>query len=210
MRTAAMVMALLAVIGTEVGQAKQTEKQTVVVYVENGLAPMSVVRQAQGMAGKLFAGIGVTIDWRRGVPEDNSSPQERALAVRMASETPRNYLPAAVAASQPYEGVHITVFYDRVASRFQHHRSPLQAQALTSRLLAHVLVHEVSHMLQGISRHSPSGVMKAVWTPEDYRQMERRMLPFAPEDVHLIHGGAQARDGAKLVTANTSPKVAAP
>jgi hypothetical protein len=171
---------------------------------------MSVVRQAQVLAGKTFSGIGVTIDWRRGVPEGSAPPQERILSVRIADEAPENSSPAAMAASQPYEGVHITVFYDRVASRFQHHRSPLQAQALTSRLLAHVLVHEVSHMLQGISRHSQSGVMKAVWTPEDYRQMERRMLHFAAEDVHLIHGGAQARDGAKLVTANTSPKVGAP
>ncbi len=206
--TAVMVVALLAVTGTEVAQAEQTEEQTIVVYVESGLVPMNVLRQAQLTAGKMLAGIDVTIDWRRGVTKGSSPRQERTLAVRMASETPQNYCPGAMAVSQPYEGVHITVFYDRV-DRFNQLGSTLLAQTLTSRLLAHVLVHEVSHLLQGISRHSRNGVMKESWTPEDYKEMERRTLRFAPEDVHLIHLGLLVRSGGTVITEDTNAEMAA-
>jgi hypothetical protein len=81
-------------------------------------------------------------------------------------------------------GVHIRVFYDRVWS---------QARSLRTQLLAHVLVHEITHVLQGIDRHSDSGVMKAVWTGEDYSQMRVEPLPFAPEDVELVHVGLARR-----------------
>jgi hypothetical protein len=53
-------------------------------------------------------------------------------------------------------------------------------------LLAHVLVHEITHILQGVARHSETGIMKAHWTPVDYRQMLVHPLPFAPEDVQLL------------------------
>jgi hypothetical protein len=56
-------------------------------------------------------------------------------------------------------------------------------------LLAHVMVHEIAHILQGVYRHSDNGVMKAVWTGQDYSQMRVGALPFAPEDVELIHLG---------------------
>lgn len=210
MRTgAAMLVAMLAVIGAGIGRAEKKGEQRIVVYMENGMAPMSAVRQAQSMAGRMFAGISIAIDWRRGVPEGSALPQERTLAVRIADKALENCSPSAMAASQPYEGVHIIVFYDRVTSRFSHIRSPLQSQVLTARLLAHVLVHEITHMLQGVSRHSDDGIMKAVWTPKDYRQMERRMLPFAPEDVERIHTGLSWPTSGAPVTANTNPEKAA-
>ena len=56
-------------------------------------------------------------------------------------------------------------------------------------VLAHVLVHEITHVLQRIDRHSDSGVMKAHWTLRDYAQMEKDPLPFAAEDIQLIKMG---------------------
>jgi hypothetical protein len=85
----------------------------------------------------------------------------------------------------PKERVHITVFWDRV----QHAKSFVS----TSVLLAHVLVHEITHILQGIGRHSDSGVMKARWTGEDYEAMVRKPLPFTSDDIELIRRGAAAR-----------------
>jgi len=42
-----------------------------------------------------------------------------------------------------------------------------------------------SYVLQGVSRHSEEGVMKARWQQSDYQQM-RTGLPFDPTDVELI------------------------
>ena len=51
------------------------------------------------------------------------------------------------------------IFYDRVR-KIKPNKIPA--------VLAHVMVHEVTHILQGICRHSASGVMKAQWDEEDF------------------------------------------
>ena len=38
-------------------------------------------------------------------------------------------------------------------------------------LLAHVLVHEITHVLEGVDRHTGQGVMKARWTEDDLALM---------------------------------------
>ena len=119
--------------------------------------------------------------------------------VSLTENTPANFLPNALALAKVYEGVHITVFWDRVErlSRF----------APPTFVLAHVLVHEITHILQGIDRHSESGVMKSRWTPEDYRAMASKPLPFTPLDVKLIHLGlAPPTDMRTMAPANSAPK----
>jgi len=99
----------------------------------------------------------------------------------MAAHAPADYPPDAWASAEVYEGVHITVFWDRIE-----HPARVAPVAV---LLAHVLVHEITHILQGIDRHSDSGVMKANWTRKDYAEMASQPLPFTPEDIFLIHKG---------------------
>ena len=60
-------------------------------------------------------------------------------------------------------------------------------------VLAHVMAHEITHVLEGIGRHSQTGVMRAHWRGGDYREMRSKPLPFAPEDVCLIHEGLASR-----------------
>jgi hypothetical protein len=89
-----------------------------------------------------------------------------------------------------YEGVHIEVFKDRVATG---------KTGIDPVLLAHVMVHEITHILEGVARHSRSGVMKAQWTQEDYVRMHYSPIGFAAEDIELIQLGMlrrQARNAA--------------
>ena len=74
------------------------------------------------------------------------------------------------------------MFYDRIKYK------PAPAE-----LLAHVMVHEITHILQGISRHSDSGIMKANWSGEEFQRMRFKALPFTEEDVVLIRRGLEAR-----------------
>jgi hypothetical protein len=60
-------------------------------------------------------------------------------------------------------------------------------------VLGHVIAHEVTHILQGVLRHSESGVMKARWSNADYQEMTWKPLRFTDEDVVLIHRGLKAR-----------------
>ena len=55
--------------------------------------------------------------------------------------------------------------------------------------LGYVLAHEIAHVLQRISRHSNSGIMKSKWDGRDYAEMRRISLGFSEEDVTLIRQG---------------------
>ena len=43
----------------------------------------------------------------------------------------------------------------------------------SGKVLGHVLAHQVTHVLQGIARHSAEGLMAALWSTEDVRRMLR-------------------------------------
>jgi hypothetical protein len=80
--------------------------------------------------------------------------------------------PDALACAMPYKGSRIVLFPDRIASAAEPEEPRL--------LLAHVLVHEVTHILQGLTYHSKSGVMKARFLAEDAhppRQIRNGSVP---------------------------------
>jgi hypothetical protein len=56
-------------------------------------------------------------------------------------------------------------------------------------LLAHVLAHEIGHVLEVSDAHSSTGVMKAYWDWRDYFAMNQGPLEFASVDVHRIRQG---------------------
>jgi hypothetical protein len=99
-----------------------------------------------------------------------------------------------MAYTMPYRegGARIYVFVDRVAAMVPPSR--------IGPLLGHVLVHEITHGLQGVSRHSPRGVMKAHWDTPDFRAMEVHPLPFDDQDVLLIHAGIKRSPGSAPLT----------
>jgi hypothetical protein len=155
-------------------------EQRVTVYVQDGaIVSGQMLARAEGLAGEMFANAGVSINWRAG------HPNGEAITVEM-SDVPSSYHPGALAFALPYQGFHITVFYDRIHKAF--------APDLAPALLAHVLVHEITHVLQGVDRHSETGVMKAHWSTADYAQMLAKPLPFTDWDVELIQTGLASRD----------------
>jgi hypothetical protein len=66
-------------------------------------------------------------------------------------------------------------------------------------ILAHVLTHEITHVLQEIDRHSATGVMKARWDAKDFLDMTFSPLPFTSNDIDLLRialrRSSAARDG---------------
>jgi hypothetical protein len=164
-------------------------EETVSVYLSNtAIVPSKVMFVSQNLAARMFVSAGVRIVWRIGVPADLGPGRDRAIVIRIAEHTPANYLPGAMAFARPYQGEQITVFYDRLKQAVVPFTLPT--------LLAHVMVHEITHILQGIKRHSESGVMKPHWDGGDYMAMVKKALPFTKVDVELIHRGLVARAGA--------------
>jgi hypothetical protein len=160
------------------GQPIEASRRVEVCMFEGG--DLLIVPQAERIAAQMFAGIGVTIDWR----PLRKCPAE-AIQIGFTDRTPKDYLPGALAFALPYEGTHIRILYDRVKETATPHNLPSK--------LAHVMVHEITHILQGVVRHSESGVMKANWDQADYTEMSMRPLPFTETDIILIHQGLDLR-----------------
>jgi hypothetical protein len=59
----------------------------------------------------------------------------------------------------------------------------------TAFLLGHVLAHEMGHVLQGLNRHSETGVLKERWSPAEIERMWKELLRFTLQDATLIHRG---------------------
>jgi hypothetical protein len=115
------------------------------------------------------------------------------FAIDIVDRTPDNARPGALAFALPLEGVHLTVFYDRIVGRYKYRPDAV---------LAHVLVHEITHLLQGIARHSATGVMKPGFSPSDAYAMTYKPLPFTDEDLLLIRAGVARRLGTPVQLAS--------
>jgi len=182
-----LAISTMAIISARAGQAEQWVDQRVIVYVENSAGvPFLVLSQASVLAADMFAGVGVRIYWRAGQPAEPQLLREGAIAVRLTLDTPKEIKPSVGAFADTTSGVHITVLC-------QHLTWALAKPDFAPLLLAHVLVHEITHIVEGIAKHSETGIMKADWTPDDYYDMQKKPLPFASEDVDLIHRGLAQR-----------------
>jgi hypothetical protein len=182
------VMAAISAMAALSAYARGAERKPlprVLAYVDNDAVPPRVLQLAEGIADGMFATAGVRIGWHGRSPE-GSTPRTGALAIGLAANTPAHLLPGALAFSRVYEGVHIDVFCDRLDRM-------APGSKLSVLLLAHVLVHEITHMLQGVDRHSDTGIMKARWTASDYAEMMSTPLSFTAQDVLLIQLGLAAR-----------------
>jgi hypothetical protein len=157
--------------------------EKVAVCLESGIQLQYKVDKAEILASSMFRQAGVVIEWRASARACRASGP-RAIVVHLLENAPPDADIEALARAYPFEGIRIDVFLDRISGARPDPR-PI--------LLAHVLVHEITHILQNAARHSETGVMKAHWGADDYRQMYFRPLPFTAEDIELIRLGLAAR-----------------
>jgi hypothetical protein len=191
-----MVIAAIFAIAALSAYARHFEEKPlprVRAYVDNEAVPPRVLQLAEGIADRMFAPAGVRIEWRGHAHQGNRLPVG-AMEIGLAVNTPADFLPGALASARVYEGTHIDVFCDRI-----NRLAP--GADMAAPLLAHVLVHEITHMLEGVDRHSETGVMKAHWNARDYADMVTNPLPFAAVDLTLIHLGLAAIDRGETVAA---------
>jgi hypothetical protein len=133
------------------------------------------------VATRAFRRIGIDLDWRDGaVPEPESSAGGFAeiIEVQVDPTADQNLRPDALAYAYPMRsaGTRIHVIHERVSAR----------SAGAPNLLGYVLAHEIAHVLQGVPRHSPEGIMKARWNGRDYGQMAVLAFKFSQEDAERI------------------------
>jgi tetratricopeptide (TPR) repeat protein len=198
MKTAMLIAGILAAGLT--AHARDPKPVDVTVYVNgDDWPPILVDYRARDTVTLMYARIGIRLSWRNDAPGSGAvygSPV--TIQVRFTGELP-DASREALAYALPFgeQGVAIHVMYDRI--RWVARRSSREAP-----ILAHVLAHEIGHVLQRTNEHAPSGVMKAHWNGQDFDAMERKPLEFTSLDVDLIKDGLnlrKARSGGSTVVA---------
>jgi len=139
--------------------------------------------QAKALATHMLAEAEVHVAWRGGEPKPD--PAGGFVVHPVFAEPPPTECDSFVTArGYPFgNGIHgITVFSDRIQGLAR------QFAVEEFKLTAHVLVHEIGHVLERLDHHSDTGIMKARWSRADFQAMTRRPLPFAAEDLARIRG----------------------
>ena len=195
MRINAMIaMAVLAGTFARAEEKMRIAERGVTICFEIRATPEAGL--AQVIAEKIFANIGIKTIWkdRHTCPETGDGMIHITLVAKR-SKTP--YRPGVLAFAHPFEGVHIHVFVERLRKMVHPNNMPS--------FLAHVLAHEISHILQGTNGHSDEGVMKANWSPRDLADMRFKPLDFTVNDISMIKLGLEAW---ALRTAGSNPQLA--
>lgn len=186
-------IALMGVLAGAVAAAENAglpRERNVTVCLEGNADPAGA--WARSIAGAMFAALGVTVDWRLGLP--GCPPQ--GVIITLDYDTPESLRPGSLGYAEQRQGSHIRIFHDRIVRYF--------TQASVANVLAYVLVHEITHVLQGVNRHSEHGIMKARWDVQDYARMRWLQLQFDRQDIELIYSGLRARAGLASVAVDTT------
>jgi hypothetical protein len=181
-------------MGVAETSATPSSKPEVAVCM-NARNDLEAIMFARNLASRIFADAGVAIQWHGwNCPSD-------AIHISISYRTSPKLMPGTLAYASALEGPDIVVFYDRMKRTSESHRFPY--------MFGHVLVHEITHILQGVDHHSEEGLMKATWDWRDYILMDGRGLRFANEDIALIHRGLDGR-ARQLIGTHASDPIRSP
>jgi hypothetical protein len=158
----------------------QSRPAAVDVYLSS-LGDSWLLEPGTPLADTIFKKIGVRLSWHTGEPRASQG----AIGIRAVKRAPNSASWDALASAQLLgsSGAEITVYEDRVRRVLDEHRN--LAEVATGYLLA----HELAHVMQGVARHSESGILKAQWSSDDWNAMMFHKLAFTDSDVELIHRG---------------------
>jgi hypothetical protein len=174
MPTAWVILALIPLVGQSASPA------VTVYFAAEGTASTYAARR---IAAAALGEAGVRISWR-GPRLRAPEIQRDWLRVELVEGTAGLSRDLALAVSYPRARCSkgITVYLDgiREIARGANHESAL---------LGYVLAHEIAHVVEGVCRHSETGVMKARWSDADRAAIFEGRLRFEDVDVQLMRDG---------------------
>jgi hypothetical protein len=149
-------------------------------------APPAVVRTAQEEVTRVYAEIGVALDWS-GPADAHADPQPAIRVVLLPYETGdlrRIEKTVMGAALRTADGSAVAyVFYRRVRAEADRY------EVSTGLVLACAIAHEVGHLLLPVRTHAAAGLMRACWSRDEFHRAEQGQLTFLPAEVARIQAG---------------------
>jgi hypothetical protein len=172
-------IALLACMAHATAYGSETRQKPAVCLQVDVPDQHLISRLAQGLATRIFADIGIPLDWRRCGPASESS--QRLIVVQLVAGKNEGLTSGVLGYAVPYRR-HVIISFDRIEG---------MQDAWT--VLGHVMVHEITHVIQGVSRHSDTGLMKPHWSGDDLLKMRHKALSFTQEDLILLYSALAMR-----------------
>jgi len=193
-----VVVAILVLIGVaRTAPVAQSEPLTVVLHVDDyATLPRKLLLRAEALAAPVYRSAGVETEWvNRAMPReqhgDGSTPaghvSEHAVHLRViilsdkmtrrklrGSPHEEDVLGLAQAAPELSNTVAFVFFARLEQAADRHAEAP-------SDVLAHVMAHEVGHLILVSGGHSDTGLMRVTWEPK-----EKRTQGFTPEQAAMM------------------------
>ena len=157
-----------------------------VTLVSGNLVRAAAVIKAKSVAGDIFAGIGMQLGWSKATTDGRRCITRIEARLEIASGPGERPDALAYATVGVRADRRIHIFIDRVAATVP--------ESSFGTLLGHVLAHEITHVLEGVPRHSDGGVMKARWDRNDLKCLVHHPLHFDLVDAALIHAALSGPD----------------
>jgi hypothetical protein len=162
--------------------------------------PDNTILNSAALARQIFQKAGVETEWVR-CPLERGEEDRFPGCRKPASESDillrilprciesRRFSNSAFGYALPDTGglpaQHAYVFFDRVEQAARRSQQTARCISLAV-LLAHVMAHEIGHLLLGTESHSDRGIMRARWSLQDLQEMELGQMVFLPEQAKLI------------------------
>jgi len=188
-----IVVALIACVVAAIPcQAKNGARISIRLYDAVGV-PRQQRETAVAIAAGLLSAASIEADWRFCGESGLGDPApeivcdqllaagEKVVRIIRGPRPPRKLIPEPLgeATIDPARavGTLATVYYDRVVARAQ------IAEVDVDLLFGRVMAHELGHLLLGTTGHSPSGLMRRLWTVDQLRMGPRGDWEFCPNDL---------------------------
>lgn len=184
----ALFLSCLTTNPVQAAEVRWVERETTIAVCIAAAGPAHFLQGAEQIASLIYAPIGIGIQWLHG----RNCPAA-AIEITVTFDRPDTFHPRSLGSANPNDGRNIEVFANRLN---------VVSESRRIDLLGHVFAHEIGHILEGMARHSATGLMKADWNEQDYRAMEQHLLMFTVADVGLIRAGVARRE-ATLIAATS-------
>jgi hypothetical protein len=157
------------------------------LIVNDAQVPADVLSAARQEAVSIFTRAGIEIVWHDEAP---TAPADYRFAVKIVPHS-FGYL-----AEKPHvmgvalretRGTLVYAFFGRVSNFARAQRIP------SGTMLAHVIAHEVGHLLLPKGWHSERGLMRGSWDRAQVENAARGALTFTPEEIRTIRAEASIR-----------------
>jgi hypothetical protein len=181
-----LTLSFLAIAFPGLANQRPTRPQVTINVYNDARVSEQVLAQAEQETTRIFRQAGIDSVWvecqslkpdldRTAECEAPAGPTHLALRIVPWSSKLRESVFGTAFLSAEGQGTYSDVFYDAVE------RLHKDWHANLSRVLGHVMAHEIGHLLLGTNAHSPTGIMRLRWQGQELHSISMGTLLFTSE-----------------------------